>query len=123
MWRLRPDVLLAAVWAAVTTVVVRIQLRRRGLRIGRPWAPRLPPPAGLGVQAFLIRLTPNCLERAVVGQAWLAVHGPAPDIVIGVPVSGMGQRPAHAWLEGQEPAAEADHIVIHRLPAARGRRG
>ncbi|HZZ97925.1 MAG TPA: lasso peptide biosynthesis protein [Jatrophihabitantaceae bacterium] len=119
MWRARPDVLAAALWAALTTLLVRHRLRRVGTQIARPWAPKLGHGADRGVWAFLTRLSPNCLERAVVAQAWLARHGAAPDIVIGVPFSGIGLEPAHAWLDGAEPSAIKSHVEIQRLAAAR----
>ena len=122
MWRLRPDVLLAAVWAAVTTLRVRAQLRRIGTRVPVPWAPRLGPGADRGVWGYLTRLTPNCLERAVIAQAWLARAGAAPDIVVGVPrhaIIGTDGATAHAWLDGRDPDAAASHVGIQRLAAAR----
>jgi hypothetical protein len=119
MWRARPDVLAAALWAAVTTHLVRRRLRRVGTTIGRPWAPRLGTGADRGVWGYLTRLSPNCLERAVVAQAWLARRGAAPDIVIGIPRGGIGSDPAHAWLDGAEPAASESHVEIQRLTAAR----
>lgn len=122
MWRLRPDVLVAAGWAALATLWVRRRIRLVGTRVPMPWAPRLGAGAGRGVWAYLTRLTPNCLERAVVAQAWLARGGAcAPDIVVGVPRTGLGAGggPAHAWLEGQEPGAAESHVEIDRLPARR----
>jgi hypothetical protein len=121
MWRARPDVLAAALWAWVTTQLVRRRIRRSGTRVPRPWAPKMGHGSDRGVWAVLTRLSPNCLERAVVAQAWLARDGSAaPDIVIGVPRPGISaDRPAHAWLDGAEPEAALAHIELQRLPAAR----
>jgi hypothetical protein len=68
-----------------------------------------------GVQAVLRRTRWSCLERALVRQRWLAAHGMARDLLIGVapgpPIA------AHAWLEGDPAAASAGYEELSRHPA------
>lgn len=116
MWRLRPTVLLGALWAAVTARLVRTRLAKVGVRASVPRPPRLGPKAGLGVTAALGRLKPTCLERALVLQAWMAAQGTARDVVIGIPRNGMKSGPAHAWVDGTDASSPAMFLELHRIP-------
>lgn len=116
MWRLKPTVLTAALWAYFSTVSARRQLRS-GIShptLRRP--PRLPWSATHGVNGVLSRLSPTCLEGALVRQAWLASHGIMRDVVIGVPPEGLGSATAHAWLDGHDQSSPARYLELHRLP-------
>jgi hypothetical protein len=64
----------------------------------------------------LRRVSPTCLERALVVQQWLAAHGDIRDVVIGVQ-TGSGGLDAHAWIDGHEPMAELAYNELHRIPA------
>lgn len=66
--------------------------------------------------AVLRRTAPTCLERAAVLQTWLAAHGVAVDVVVGVNRAG-GAVQAHAWIDGNLPAADVGRYrEIHRIP-------
>jgi hypothetical protein len=115
MWRLRPSVLLGALWATVAARLVRRRLRDSGVHAHVPRPPHLGPKGRLGVMAALSRLRPTCLERALVLQAWLAVEGKPRDVVIGVPREGMKSGPAHAWVDGTDAISAATYLELHRL--------
>jgi len=115
MWRLRPTVLIAALWAVTALRTVRRQLRAGSVNPTFRGPPRLPDGAELGVLAVLSRLSPTCLEGATVRRRWLAAHGQPRDIVIGVPPGGLGDAPAHAWVDGTDPRSAADYLELYRL--------
>jgi hypothetical protein len=120
MWRLRPSVIVGAAWALIATKNVRRGLRTAGLAISPLNAPRLWGHAESGVHGVLHRLSPTCLERALVKQAWMAAHGRLVDVVIGVPRAGFATSSAHAWLDGAPSAHTADYIEVQRIaPSAR----
>jgi hypothetical protein len=125
MWRLRPTVFLGALWAAFAARVVRRELRNNGMSARVPRPPRLGRWAGRGVTGVLSRLSPTCLERALVLQAWLASQGTMRDVVIGLPPDGLKSQPAHAWVDGTESWSAAAYLELHRLPPSvrAGRRG
>lgn len=116
MSRLHPAVLAGAVWAAVAARLVRKRLKRDGLRATVPAPPRAAKKGGRGVRAALRRLSPTCLERALVEQAWLASIGVLRDVVIGVPPGGMKDAPAHAWVDGADAISPMNYLELHRLP-------
>jgi hypothetical protein len=92
----------AALWTLRAVRRARRDLRR-GVpvdRVALPAPPPAPRAAGSGVLAVLGHLDPSCLERSLVLQRWLAAHGEARDVVIGV--TGADAFRAHAWLEGEE---------------------
>ncbi|UQX87873.1 lasso peptide biosynthesis protein [Jatrophihabitans telluris] len=119
MWRLRPTVLLAAAWALTCLVIVRRRLRREGVRATCPAAPRLPMKAYPGVSAVISRLSPTCIERALIIQSWLTAHERYHDIVVGIPTGGMSTETAHAWVDGFEPESAVKYTEIHRIQPAR----
>jgi Transglutaminase-like superfamily len=119
MWRLRPSVVVGAAWALVATRRVSRGLRTAGLAISPLQAPRLWGYAESGVQGVLHRLSPTCLERALVKQAWMAAHGRLVDVVIGVPRAGFAASSAHAWLDGVPRAQTADYIEVQRIAPSR----
>lgn len=91
-------------WAWRTVHRVRRELRDRPLDAVRVPTPHgLPARAGRGVLAVLRRLEPTCLERSLVLQRWLALHGEPRPVVIGVKAP-AAEFSAHAWLEGESPA-------------------
>jgi transglutaminase superfamily protein len=113
--RLHPLTLRAAWWTARSLRRARRDLQRRPyteVRISAP--PPLPAQAARGVTAVLRRTSPTCLERALVLQRWLASHGSARDVVIGVTSSADGFA-AHAWLDGEEHGGE--YAELTRLSA------
>jgi hypothetical protein len=116
-WRLRLRVLRAAVWAARSTLTARRQLAAGVVRPVVPDPPDLPLSAGLGVDAVISRLRPSCLEAAVVRQRWLAAHDIKRDIIVGLPMVDFGITPAHAWIDGMDAQASAEHLELHRWPA------
>lgn len=117
--RWHPEALAGAAWAAVALQLVRHRLRRHGLQAEVPRPPHLGPHGARGVVAALRRLSPTCLERALVEQAWLASRGTELDVVIGVPREGFTSGPAHAWLEGALSGDERAYVEIHRLSPRR----
>ncbi|MGH2719954.1 MAG: lasso peptide biosynthesis B2 protein [Actinomycetota bacterium] len=114
----------AARWAWSATRALRRDLPELGLGASVLPPPDLPAGAGVGVWAVLNRLSPTCLERALVGQSWLAAHGEPCDVIVGVRAGGGGNGrssfAAHAWIEGSEPESEKDFVELHRLPASGG---
>jgi hypothetical protein len=120
MWRLRPIVLMGAAWALLSVLRVRWGLKRAGLahRALRP--PRLRASAEPGVRGVLTRLSPTCLERALVWQAWLVVKNDPRDVVIGILPSGIDAAgaPAHAWVDGTDPTSAGEYRELHRIPAS-----
>ena len=57
----------------------------------------------------------TCLVRAAVLQEWDLVHGRPRDLVIGVTAPGSGFQ-AHAWLDGDPPAATGGFDEFTRRP-------
>lgn len=57
----------------------------------------------------------TCLVRSAVLQEWDLVHGRPRDLVIGVTAPGPGFK-AHAWLDGDPPAARAGFDEFTRRP-------
>jgi hypothetical protein len=135
VWRLRPAVWWGAAWAWLALLRVRRRLQRNGLSsIALKPAP-CSAGGALGVHAVISRLSPTCLERALILQSWLAARGTAPDVVIGVPPGGLvtsAKDPAHAWLDGLDAVSAASYVELHRVsspppgsrrPAAKATRG
>lgn len=67
-----------------------------------------PPPLPKGCRPRVVAVLgvrrDTCLVRAAVLQAWDLGHGRPRDLIIGVAAPGPGFR-AHAWLDGDPPAA------------------
>jgi hypothetical protein len=113
--RFDPPTLRAAFWTIRSVRRVRRQLRRGRLSEVRvPAPPSLSDPAVRGVHAVLRRTSPTCLERALVLQSWLAVHGSPHEVVIGV-TAPAGGFAAHAWLDGEDDARR--YVELTRLSA------
>jgi hypothetical protein len=113
--RLDPAMLRAAWWTARSLRRARRQLRDGAFAdLWLPPPPELPDEAFRGVRAVLRRVSPTCLERALVLQRWFAAHGSSRDVVIGVmaPADGFA---AHAWLDGEDEAGQYSELT--RLPA------
>jgi hypothetical protein len=111
---LRPRALRGALWAFIALGEAGRQLRTEGLktiRIRRP--PDVSPAAEAGVTAVLIRTRETCLTRAFVRQSWFAAQGSMRDVVIGV--SRADGFAAHAWLDGDPPAASEGYVELTRL--------
>jgi Transglutaminase-like superfamily len=115
MWRLNPIVMMGAAWATLAVLVARRRLKSNGVHATGLRAPHMPSAASRGVAGVLHRLSPTCLERALVAQRWMAAHGDERDIIIGIPLGGLMAGPAHAWLEGSASVVAADYVEIHRL--------
>jgi hypothetical protein len=113
---LDPRVLRAAGWALLAVRSTRRQLVGRPLYDVRvPEPPKLPRRAERGVRAVLRRLHPSCLERSLVLQRWLAAHGEAHVVVVGV--SAPHDFRAHAWLEGErQPMGPRYHEIARLAP-------
>lgn len=118
MWRLHPSVLRGALWAVIALIEVRIAVRRDGVSARIHRSPHLSRRAAPGVLGVLNRTSPTCLERALVLQAWRRSQGDCRDVVIGVPRDGLGNRPAHAWVDGTDPRSATEYIELHRLRAS-----
>jgi len=110
-----PDVVRGAWWTVRAVREARRRLSAQGLAgftLTPP--PALPPSAERGVRLVLRRLSPSCLERALVLQTWLAAHGRAHDVVVGVRKAGRDFR-AHAWIDVEESWQRGDYREITRL--------
>ncbi len=114
---MQPDVASwrAAWWTVAQLRQVRRRLRRDGFRTTVPDPPALPVRAERGVRAVLRRRPSTCLERALILQKWLSVHGDRRDVVVGVAAS-AGNLRAHAWLDGESTETGADYDELLRLP-------
>lgn len=116
MHRLRPTLLVAAVWAWLEARRVR-RLLQDGLPepgvVRRP--PRLPDAARRAVVAVLHRTRATCLVEALVLQAWDAAHGQRRDVVIGV--TGAKDFHAHAWLDGDPGTSGEGFAELVRVSA------
>ena len=112
--RYAPATFRAAWWAALSLRRARRRLKAQShLARVPPPPPWLPFDAARGVNAILRRTKPTCLERATVLQAWLAAHGHAVDIVIGVLLS-SGTLSAHAWIDS-DTADAGEFAEISRV--------
>ena len=116
MWRLHPRALMGALWTLLAFLAVRRRVRVLGVAAVPPPAPRLSAPARAGAEGVLHRLSPTCLEKALLRQAWLAADGDPRDVVIGLPGRSFGEQPAHAWVDGTDPASARRYLELHRLP-------
>jgi hypothetical protein len=77
--------------------------------------PTVLPASGRRAVEVVLRLRrATCLERALVRQRWLAAHGVARQVVIGVGSPSEGFR-AHAWLEGEDDIVSAQFSELTRL--------
>jgi hypothetical protein len=113
----RPGVIRAAWWAFGAMKDVRRQLAAGVASPSVAGPPALPLRVGLGVDAVIGRMGATCLEGAMVRQRWLAAHGDLRDVVIGLPPSDFGPTPAHAWVDGLDPAGSDLHAELYRIPA------
>ncbi|MFW2381111.1 MAG: lasso peptide biosynthesis protein [Acidimicrobiales bacterium] len=102
-------------WARSELARVRADLPVSGVRT-RAQVPDLTAPAGRrGVFRALAKTDQNCLERALVLQAWWSTSVmPAPDVVIGVR-RGESILEAHAWVDGSDPWFDESYGEILRL--------
>jgi hypothetical protein len=117
-WPVSPSLPFSPLWAALAARVVRRELRANGMSARVPRPPRLGRWAGRGVTGALSRLSPTCLERGLVLQAWLASQGTMRDVVIGLPPDGLKSQPAHAWVGATESWSAAAYLELHRLPSS-----
>lgn len=119
MWRLRPDAVAAAAWAALAVRSVRRQLRHRDpLSVAVPKAPRARSDAAeRAVRGTLLRLGATCLVEGLVRQAWHHEQGQRRDLVIGVR-GGASHFEAHAWLDGDPEADIPTYRELLRRPGA-----
>lgn len=115
--RFAPNTLRAAWWTVRSVRGVRRDLKRDGVRARvKPPPAKLPWGSRTGVMGVLSRLSPTCLERALVLQAWLSAHRIHRDVVVGVARDPDGNVRAHAWIEGiTHPNEYARYSVIHRI--------
>jgi hypothetical protein len=74
----------------------------------------LAPRGHRGLKRALAEVSPTCLERALVLQAWLAAYTDAPDVVIGVR-KGESDIEAHAWVEGDDSWFDPSYDELTRL--------
>ncbi len=109
----------AAVWALRACRRLHSAREVRGLHAPRlPRVPRVRARAIRGVEHVLWLRSERCLVRASVCQAWLAAHGEAQDVVIGVAVDPRDGLRAHAWL-ANEPGEGAGYDEIARVAPPR----
>ena len=116
--RLDPRNLRAAWWAWRAAGRTRRKLGSGGLdaALALPVPPPLPAEAQRGVDAALRRRGGTCLVRSIVLQTWLAAHGEARDLIVGVTEPGETFK-AHAWLDGEPPHADGPFHELLRRPA------
>jgi hypothetical protein len=117
-WAAKPKGLVVSVqayrWARRELADVKVRLKTEGVKT------RVVPPTGLaprgyrGLQRALAQVSPTCLERALVLQAWRAAYTDAPDVVIGVR-KGESDIEAHAWVEGDTSAFDPSYDELTRL--------
>ena len=117
-WAAKPKGLLVSVqayrWAHAELDDVKLRLKTEGVTT------RVTPPVGLaprgyrGMRRALSQVSPTCLERALVLQAWIASYTDAPDVVIGVR-RGETEIEAHAWVEGDDSAFDPSYGELTRL--------
>lgn len=95
----------AAWWAQRAARAVRDDLKADGLDhlVVLP-PPALPHACRRRVVDVLRVRRDTCLVRSAVLQEWDLAHGRPRDLIIGVSPPGPGFR-AHAWLDGDPPAA------------------
>lgn len=106
----------AAWWTWRTVRSVRAQLQAGAVRdVQVPAPPRVPERAGRAVRLVLRRERPSCLERSLVLQRWLAVHGVARDVIVGTEGGARGAFTAHAWLDGESQPAGHRYTELLRL--------
>ena len=109
----------AAWWAQRAARRVRRDLAADGLdRLTVRSPPPLPSGCRPRVVAVLGMRRDTCLVRASVLQAWDLAHGKPRDLIIGVTAPGPGFR-AHAWLDGDPPAATDGLDEFTRRPPRR----
>ena len=104
----------AFVWAVYRLRWVHRELPGGGMETRVPAAPRPHGRGTRGVYAAILLLHPTCLERALVMQAWVAGHRPAPDVVIGVR-NGVSGVEAHAWLAAGDRWFDPSYTELTRL--------
>lgn len=117
-WAGKPHGLVLSVrsyrWARTQLTDVKQRLRLEGVRT------RVVPPDGLaprgyrGLRLALRTVSPTCLERALVLQAWIAAYTTAPDVVIGVR-KGESEIEAHAWVDGSDSWYDPSYDELTRL--------
>jgi hypothetical protein len=119
--RSHPQTIRAAWWALQALRRVRAELERSGIdaAAATPTPPAIPGEAVRGVYAVLRRRRATCLERSLVMQAWLAAHGDARALIIGVTPPGENFH-AHAWLEGEYPCHPGEFTELTRRGAPAG---
>jgi hypothetical protein len=94
------DVIRAFLWGVRASVLVRPRLRRYGPGVELPPVPVTVGGRGERTVRVVCRLTRlNCLQSALVRQAWAAGHGQERRLIVGVTSPSDGFE-AHAWLEG-----------------------
>lgn len=105
----------AAVWALRSCRGMQTAPRAQSLAAPRlPAVPGVPGSAVAGVEHVLWLRAERCLVRAYVLQAWLAAHGEAHDVVIGVRLEQPADLRAHAWLD-HEPTQGIGYEEIARI--------
>ena len=118
-WAGKPAGLVVSVrayrWARSQLRDVKRRLSIEGVRT------RVAPPSALaprghrGLRLALRTVSPTCLERALVLQAWTAAHADPPDVVIGVR-KGESEVEAHAWLDSSDdPWFDPSYEELTRL--------
>lgn len=106
----------AAWWTARSVRKLRVDLRHSGLAAVLDPPPPLPAASVRGVTATSHWLRATCLERSLLLQKWLFIHGSSHTLVIGVPAPGEHAFIAHAWLEGHDDTDDgASYAQLVRL--------
>ncbi len=107
----------AAWWAHRAAHRARRDLARDGLdHLAVLPPPLLPNACRRRVVAVLRVRRDTCLVRSAVLQVWDVEHGRPQDLIIGVTAPGPEFK-AHAWLDGDPPAATAGFDEFTRRPA------
>lgn len=94
----------------------RIQnvLRTDGIQARAEAAIGIAPRGPRGLRLAMRSLSPTCLERALLLQAWHAAFSAPPDVIIGVRRT-QSAFEAHAWVEGEDRWQEPGYAELTRL--------
>ncbi len=107
------DALRATLWTIRALRATKLQLASVPVtRVRVPAPPDVAPTSLSSVRRTLDRWPSTCLEQAFVLQSWLAAHGDARDVVIGVTPPGETFG-AHAWVDGEaDPYRDSVHELM-----------
>ena len=105
----------AALWSRRAARAAKSQVGQGDdlLDVTLPSPPPLEPKAIRGVRLAFRLSRDSCLIESLVLQEWHRAHGTNRDLIVGVGGSAEDFK-AHAWLDGEEPSAEAEFVELLR---------